>query len=545
MSLSAGRVGVRADQVDSFGRVISPSFLNEIMEDLPEWTDLPVRVNGTEELIPSNPSVPVTSPILADIDYPDVRRNNQYFTYRESPTSVDGLAKIKSIKGNTLVWNQLVQNGNFASTSNWATSNATLSVASNKATLTVTRNATIPFYQTINQRTVGHTYLILFNAYASRSLNITVNWGVQLGSAITLTTSNQRFSVLTVMRTGGNNNFNLSAVAQTGDVINYSNVCVFDLTQMFGAGKEPTAEQFTSLFSLSYYTYNTGTLLNFNGTGIKTVEFNLFDPTSETINAYLKEITSNNVRWSYEADSRSVAIRCFPNTTYCVYANGLMPSILRVCSIAEELPSGTGWDIQCEKQFVNSTTGMTIFTTGANAKYLIVQSNKATFENVKANLCISVSGDKNGTYEPYTENTTNLPIQTYFPTGMKSAETVYDELAPTKAVTRIGAVDLGSLSWYYTSGGQGRFASGSIASSVKPVSANTQVANIKCVKYSTISAGSVYNGNVGIAIDNTGAIWVYDTAYGTDAGAFKTAVSGIYLYYELATPVELPTLSFE
>jgi hypothetical protein len=35
---------------------------------------------------------------------------------------------------------------------------------------------------------------------------------------------------------------------------------------------------------------------------------------------------------------------------------------------------------------------------------------------------------------------------------MKSAGSVYDELTPTKAITRIGAVDLGSLTWYYTGG---------------------------------------------------------------------------------------------
>ena len=41
-------------------------------------------------------------------------------------------------------------------------------------------------------------------------------------------------------------------------------------------------------------------------------------------------------------------------------------------------------------------------------------------------------------YEPYTEITTDLPISNYFPTGMKSAGSVYDELTPAKAITRVG-----------------------------------------------------------------------------------------------------------
>ena len=39
---------------------------------------------------------------------------DQSFTYRESPAIQDGLARIDKIKGNTLVWNQLAENGNFA-----------------------------------------------------------------------------------------------------------------------------------------------------------------------------------------------------------------------------------------------------------------------------------------------------------------------------------------------------------------------------------------------------------------------------------------------
>ena len=109
MSLEAGRVGVRNDQVDAYGRINSNDILiDDIIRDLPGWTDMPVWRGGTEAILPSNDDEPETSPILADIQYPDALRNNQYFLYRESPTDVDGMAKIRRLQGNTLVWNQLV-----------------------------------------------------------------------------------------------------------------------------------------------------------------------------------------------------------------------------------------------------------------------------------------------------------------------------------------------------------------------------------------------------------------------------------------------------
>lgn len=524
MSLSAGRVGVRADQVDAHGRVISPSFFNEIMEDLPVWTDLPVRVNGTEEVLPSNTSVPVTSPILTDIDYPDIRRNNQYFTYRESPTSVDGLAKIKSIKGNTLVWNQLVKNGNFADTSNWTTGNATFSVSSNKATLNVTNNGTVVFYQPINEKYAGHKVLVLFDGYASRSLTTTVNWGRMLGSAVSLTTTNKRFSILVPIVLGGNNNFNLSTAAETGDVINFSNVCMFDLTKMFGAGNEPsTVKEFTDLFPLSYYKYNAGSLLDFTGTKLKTTGKNLSD---------IGNILSTNT--SYVNKSTSVLGYAIKGHTYTLSFKNLttLTSNFKV----RITPEGTNENIdqinknlvassKCTFTFTASDTG-SIWLSGQVAGYTSVK----VFEEVQLEY-----GSTASDYEPYEENEDELPISTFFPTGMKSAGTVYDELLPTKAITRIGAVDLGSLSWSAVNG--------VMKATISDSKANGECI---CVPYTSTTA-TVVNAKTEdkvVALDNISKVCVYDSAY-TSASAFKTAMNGVYLYYELATPVELPTLSFE
>ena len=371
MSLDAGRVGVRADQVDIHGRVISPSFLNELLEDLPEWTDMPVWVNGTEELLPSNNSVPVTSPILADIAYPDIRRDNQYFTYRESPTPVDGLAKIKSIKGNTIVWNQ--------------------------------------------------------------------------------------------------------------------------------------------------------TLLSFNGTGLKTVGKNLLNPS-------LQKTSSTNAWYG------AVEYGDTPDGSL------FLPSGTYTFSFSD---TATGLYVNDENNVriaVGYNTSLVTFTLDKpQAVKLTMYKTGVSQEIIKSYSYQLEFGSTATDYEPYTSHTTNLPVSTYFPTGMKSARRAYDELTPTKASTRIGVVDLGSLV-YVLDNGAFRSTSG-IPNMIQPQA--SVIGNIVCPLYRATSQSAIYataNNMCVSCLSYTNNILVRNDSY-TSASDFKTAMQGQYLYYELATPVELPTLS--
>ena len=145
---------------------------------------------------------------------------------------------------------------------------------------------------------------------------------------------------------------------------------------------------------------------------------------------------------------------------------------------------------------------------------------------------------QDSTFEAYKEpSTLSLLISTYFPNGMKSAGTVYDELTESKAITRIGVVDLGSLAWSYNSA-NAYFTTNDISSLYKVPSSNLTVANIIDSKHTTISANDlVSGGQLGIAISSNGTLMVKDTNY-TDATTFKSAMNGVYLYYELAAPTE-------
>ena len=96
---------------------------------------------------------------------------------------------------------------------------------------------------------------------------------------------------------------------------------------------------------------------------------------------------------------------------------------------------------------------------------------------------------------------------------------------------RVGRVDLGSLTWNYISSGQffyADLAGGKIGSK-----------NAYCSRYN-LSNSSTYGGmangefSLSVSSETVSRVYVKDTSY-TDGTAFKNAMKGVYLYYELET----------
>ena len=163
----------------------------------------------------------------------------------------------------------------------------------------------------------------------------------------------------------------------------------------------------------------------------------------------------------------------------------------------------------------------------------------ASFDNFVVKPMLNF-GNEALTFEPYTSSTLSLPISTYFPTGMKSAGSVYDELTPKKAITRIGAVDLGSLTW---SGWEDHGSYIFYASITGKKVGRTNPCICPLYEYNkNLSAWTDLKDKQITGNPSSSAVYVRDSSY-TDTNTFKTAMSGVYLYYELATPVELPTMS--
>lgn len=414
------------------------------------------------------------------------------FTRRKTGGSTDvgtGVAILKTIKGNTLVWNQLVDTG--------------------------TTSVTIPS---------GHKYYSIINGV--RSL------GTSTGAAIAVT--------------GGTDS-------------------VFDLTQMFGAGNEPaTAAEFEALFPLNYYAYDSGSLLNLTATGLQTNGFNRLNLNRTAISQYwahgaahpfsedkyivgfaasdyfnpgaITNYSVNNntieVQTSTAGYGLGFPIKCFPSTSYY---------------FGMDVWSGTNHMVafyDSDGIFISYATANSsthIFTTPANAYWMVVcyvPTSVNTLVTRTQNIINISDTDKNGTYEPYWTETKVLPITTatsggvaIFSDGMKSAGTAYDEMTATKATKRIGVVDLGGYSWGYTAP-SGTYPYGFFSAAI--TDKKDGILNILCAKYEAKVSWSI---DKIIRGGGSNIVYVIDSSY-TDAATFKAAMSGVYLYYELATPTE-------
>jgi len=332
-------------------------------------------------------------------------------------TSQDEYASFDSIKGNTLVWNQLVTNAVTPSTISGITfsRNGNLWSASGTATALATQALNGSAFQLRN----GHKYLL--KGCPSGGSASTYWFGL---SGIKVDYGNGGIYNCTLA--DGTNAYPRFDIA-SGQTVNFSNMqfIVVDLTLMFGTGKEPTSvSEFTAFFPLPYYAYDSGSLLSFNGSGIKTTGFNQWDEEWEVGNWRSSDGQSGSLTDRIRSKNY---IEVFPNKDY--YFKSPVGIFTVICWYDES------------HAFISSTGGTassvnTVFTSPANAKYMRFCMNDVYGTVYHNDICINISSSRNGEYEPYEESITTLPIQTYFPTGMKSAGSVYDELTPSKAITR-------------------------------------------------------------------------------------------------------------
>lgn len=127
---------------------------------------------------------------------------------------------------------------------------------------------------------------------------------------------------------------------------------------------------------------------------------------------------------------------------------------------------------------------------------------------------------------------------------LPSAGTVYGgtlDLVSGLLTVTMASVDLGTLAWTSATTGTAdvyRMRSTGINASVRRPAGSTDAADVICSSFKTVTASETYRLTQGVAVDGNGNIQVYDEEYNTasDAAAFKTAMAGVQLVYELAAP---------
>ena len=499
------------------------------------------------------------------------------YLYRTSGGDADiGNREYDKIIGGSLGINQLVKNGNFASDSNWNKANVTASVKNNVATVEVS-NTSDPYFEQILSGVANHKYLFLCEAKA-----ISGGWRIAFfyngSTASSYKPTNSVISSSNFEWYGGivdntisanNNRIRLTGSA-SGDGIAIGNQCqiknvmLIDLTQMLGSAIADyiySLEQanagagvawFRNYFKEEDYPYNAGAIKNVKLVSHDMVGFNQWDEELRLgygINAQGQQSASS---------SKSVSknlIPCLPNTQYfmsCQHetAYGGYANVYFYDANQNFLGIDKGHFV-----YLNNTGNSGLFTTPSNAWFMcfVIASGDQPYNN---DICINLSwsGWRNGQYEPYQKN--SYPLDTTIELRgipkLDSDNHLYfdgDEYSSDgKVVRKYGIVDLGSLDWNaLASQNNYRMSSAGIIDLVKKPADNNTKANILCSKYVSFTANEVYLENIGIWIDNSGRISVYDTNYNqsTSAAAFKSAMSGVYLVYELATPTEETATPFQ
>lgn len=107
-------------------------------------------------------------------------------------------------------------------------------------------------------------------------------------------------------------------------------------------------------------------------------------------------------------------------------------------------------------------------------------------------------------------------------------------------------VDLGTLTWIKQNADNPFFytTSAAVVNSITKPLTNDDIANAFCSTYKTVTRNQMINGTNDkiLAINTSGTLQIRNTSY-TDATAFKTAMSGVYLAYQLADPTQGNTIA--
>lgn len=397
----------------------------------------------------------------------------------------DGLAIIKSIKGNTVVANQLFDYSTIINDSN-----ATYDDSTGIFSCTPINQAFILVSSKYPKE--NHYYLISFDVKSDNNAKINVWDGLNYPTLISATSNWQKIIFIEKCINSTNR---LGISSKDGAApFEIKNIKGVDLTQMFGGGNEPTAEVFERLYPNISTEYNTGSLLNMNADSVKSVGFNAF-------NGNYAQVLGGQ--------------------TY--YLNGEYTSL----GFKEnEVSEVVAFELPADRLYTPQTNG-----------YLVAEGS---------DICVNLShsGYRNGEYEPYKESIANLPIKEYFPDGMKSAGEVRDEiiwdegLKKYKAIQRVGSVEIETLEWRNTAIANIFYAS--IPGIISKIEGN---ANILLTQYLALKDAAISFTTLANSGKDKGAIQIgtyigiKDPSF-TDADLFKQSLQGQILYYELETPIE-------
>lgn len=436
----------------------------------------------------------------------------------ENKSIEDGTARINSIKGNSVVYNQLATQpedniGKVGETKYFVFNSQFLPKNNHVYLCTVYQKETLTSCERNTFSVTYHSKSGLREKYENVSTNYNLNKGLR-GWFFTLNDVTD-MGYITLW------------IHSPDKDVAYENFQLHDLTLMFGAGNEPTTvEKFESLYGNMPHEFIEGTIIDNHTAEIKSVGVNAWDEEWEL--GWIDNTGANRVSLAYIRSKNYIQV--LKNSTYRIdiLGNNNTDGLYYLYDENKNIIASGGYSVNNNNLIGELDTG--------NASYIRFYINESRGTYMR-NICIHLvrTGYLNGKYFPYESQTRQLPT---VEGGLKSAGTAYDEIRYNKSkdkwehVKRIGSVDLGTLYWEVV---DNRHRTGGILNDVKRVE-NYQIANLLCAKYTRLSANETYLQNVGVATDPNGNLFVYNPSI-EFGEPFKQAMQGVILNYELATPI--------
>jgi len=431
----------------------------------------------------------------------------------------NGVASVLGMEGNSAVWNQLVPNN--------TTKTITGTIASEGGYVgnTLSWNAIS-----------GHKYLFIVSYYSNNADEITQyqlvpsgGWGDGGTAGTPVAQKNVILRYFFTAPRSGNLSCAFRVAGNVGAVVNttVSKINIIDVS-LIGIDN-PTGSNAVSWIIKHIglkpdYAYNAGTILSAQTLGIKTYGQNLLNPTTKQAKLIPYTWVENGTTYSNQYTIKNV-----PSGATATFT-----------------PDNTG--VAETVDISGGTLDITNYGSG------ILELSAATANTY---VCIKWNGTKDDDVVPYEDHTYDFDVRKVygkvngageyvqcFPDGMRSANSVHDVLTATEAVVKVHSVDLGTLTWRNDYIGQGGTYYLTNCNELGiPIKSSTP--NILCPKYRTLLYDSVWRYNTGISVTSNKLI-VYDSNYNTSgsAVAFKAAMQGVKLIYELATPITYTDLIY-
>lgn len=438
--------------------------------------------------------------------------------YQKDVPSGAKLASVKKIGGKTIVWNQY--SNILGSKTGWG-----YSAVDNKKCAELSEHMVYIKYKSVVKEIKEEA-----NTYSRRMYFL----GDEVLAVGEETVSQDDFTVgrtveTKVIKKTPKNIKNIYAYNYGNNVIGVTASCeawinIIDLTQMFGAGNEPSVEEFESIFPDDYYEYNEGTLMSMPVNEVVEQGRNLWSFGSE-----LKFRGVVEYKFSVFEEKRVITLKYnYPNG----YGTGVgVPCVVCLGENETELKS----------QLLNESAIIPVGT----AKIRIYSNGFDYNASKEIDVVLTDIQLEKGTtatsYAPYHQNTYPIPQAILdldgYGDGVSNEVYNYVDFEEKKYHKRVGRVDLGSLNWSTISVTVGSDTFDAFRSTVglnRP--RQPGLMDYMCSKYEVANSRASTTEDKTIAPFNgtsDNRIVVHDSSY-TDVSTFKAAMQGVMLYYELA-----------